>query len=493
MKDSQPSQLDSVALARASAPSLLGAALLALVARSLRIDHIGDDCRAWPTLGQGTGLGVVWATAMALLGVGWRRLAGASLPLGVVFLLAALVHGLALLSPPFLSLDPMYYAAIGRAVRAGADAHLPLAQTLPPGDALLSRLPPALRIGSTYGAWFNVLAGALARLAPDVTWAVRSYQLVACAAIFAAAALVAAAVAPARRAQTAAQVLFCPVAIVEASGNGHNDALLALALAAAVFFLRRRRRGSALLALVCGVAIKASAVLPLALVAAAMLFKRWPAARHDRRVRLAALPVVVAGVLLLAVLSPRLGATTELARLIGDARAPLDHCTRSLECLPRSLLRVVLGLPWAAFAVGLGFRVVAALVLLEVARRRAPLAAAVMGLFLYYLYLHPYLQTWYLLALVPLMPFAEPQLRAPLSTFLSGAVFYYAVRIPLACNLAPTTVALKELAEGLIVILPPTLIWLRARAEVGPLPVGSPRQLHCVSNNAAARSRSDNH
>jgi hypothetical protein len=133
---SLPSQRDLVALAQASAPALAGAALLAVVATSLRIDHIGDDCRAWPALGVGTGLAVMWATAMALLGVGWRRMSGASLPLGLVFLVAALVHGLALLSPPFLSLDPMYYAAIGRAVRSGADAHLPLSQTLPASDAL---------------------------------------------------------------------------------------------------------------------------------------------------------------------------------------------------------------------------------------------------------------------------------------------------------------------------------------------------------------------
>jgi MYXO-CTERM domain-containing protein len=264
-------------------------------------------------------------------------------------------------------------------------------------------------------------------------------------------------------------VLFCPVAIVEASGNGHNDALLALAVAAAILLLRRRRRGGALVALAAGLLVKASALLALVLVAGATLLRRWPAARRDRRLRAVALVAAVASVLLLALLGPRLGATTELAQLIGDATAPLDHCTRSVECLPRSLLRVVLGWPLAAFIVGLLFRVGAALLLFEVARRRAPLAAMVMGLFFYYLYLHPYMQTWYLLSLVPLLPFAEPRLRAPLRAFLAGALFYYAVRIPFACHLSPAIVALKELAEGLIVIVPPTLIWLRARRRGGGL------------------------
>jgi hypothetical protein len=274
-------------------------------------------------------------------------------------------------------------------------------------------------------------------------------------------------------------VLFCPVAIVEASGNGHNDALLALTTAAAVLLFHRRRRGAALLALAAGLAVKASAGLALALAAGAMLLGRWPAARHDARIqrRLLLMATLAAGlgVIVLALLRDRLGPTTELARLIGDASAPLDHCTRSVECLPRTLLRVVLGWPLAAFGLGLLFRVAAALMLFEVARRREPMGAMVLGLLLYYLYLHPYLQTWYLLSLLPLLPFAEPRLRQPLHAFFVAAVFYYAVRIPFACDTSPTVVALKELAEGLIVIVPPTRIWLRARRATGEATSLAPR------------------
>jgi hypothetical protein len=450
------------------APSLAGAALLALVAARLRIDRVGDDCRAWPALAEGLALAVTWATAMALLGVGWRRMARESLPLGAVFLLAALVHGLALLSPPFLSLDTIYYAAIGRAVNAGADAHLPLTQTLAAGDELLARLPDGLRIGSTYGPWFNTLAAVLARVAPSLPSALRGYQLVAAAALFAAAALVAAAVSPARRAQAAAEVLFCPVAIVEATANGHNDALLALTIAAAVLLLRRRRLRGALLALAAGVAVKASAVLALALTGGAALLRRWPGLRQQRRLRVAATLAAIAGVALLGLFHDRLGATTELARLIGDATAPLDHCTRSVECLPRSLLRVVLSWPMAAFTLGLMFRVAAALMLFEIAQRHQPLAALAVGLSIYYLYLHPYLQTWYLLSLVPLVPVAGARPRRLMHACLVSAVFYYAVRIPFACNLSPMVVALKELAEGLIVIVPPTRVLCGANTRPAP-------------------------
>src|SRR5262249_40301755 len=140
-----------------------------------------------------------------------------------------------------------------------------------------------------------------------------------------------------------------------------------------------------------------------------------------------------------------------------------DHCSRSLECLPRALLRFGFAAPVAAWCVGLAFRAAAAIALVVIARRSRGLAAAANGLFLYYLYLHAYLQTWYLLSLLPRARFADGDWPPALRVFLGASVLYYAVRIPFNCDLSPPVVALKELAEGLIVLTPPTVALLRAR------------------------------
>jgi hypothetical protein len=50
--------------------------------------------------------------------------------------------------------------------------------------------------------------------------------------------------------------------------------------------------------------------------------------------------------------------------------------------------------------------------------------------------------------------------------FAISAAFYYAFRIPLGCDVSPRVVALKELAEGIIVIVPPTRDLLRMARQI---------------------------
>jgi hypothetical protein len=453
---------------RALAPSLVGAAGLAILGARLRVDRLGDDCSAWPPFAGGVACGAGFALSVALLAIGWRRVEALRLPLGRVLALAAPVHGVALLAPPFLSLDSLYYAAIGRAAGTfHADPARALSSTLPPDDALLALLPPGLKIGSAYGCGFNHFAALLARRAGShLELMLRGFQWTSCAAAFGAAVLLAFAVEPERRGRAAALVLFCPLVIVEATANAHNDALLMLAVAAGACLLVRGRAAAALLALGLALAIKASALLAPAVIAGSLLHARLGARARafvERRLLLVAAAAAVVGVALVAILRARLALSAELALLVGDPGAVVDHCTRSVECAPRVLLRFGLGAPRAAWLLGLGFRAGGALMLIAAARRSPPLAAAAAGLFFYYLYLHAYLQTWYLLSLVPLVAFADEKLRPAMRVMLGGAIFYYAVRIPLNCDTRPAVVAAKELAEALIVIVPPTVAWRRAR------------------------------
>jgi hypothetical protein len=153
--------------------------------------------------------------------------------------------------------------------------------------------------------------------------------------------------------------------------------------------------------------------------------------------------------------------------LVGMQReAP--HCTRSIECIPRALLYWQFHDAQAAWIVGLVFRIAGAASLCYVGWRsaRSPdsetLSWAASGLFFYYLFLHGYMQSWYLLSLVPLLPFAFRRLRPAMELFCVTALFYYAIRVSLQDDLRPWVIALKEVAEGIVVVVPPTILTVRA-------------------------------
>ena len=159
--------------------------------------------------------------------------------------------------------------------------------------------------------------------------------------------------------------------------------------------------------------------------------------------------------------------------VLGSPDLPWDHCTRSLECLPRSILRYGLDRPDLSYRVGLLFRIVGGLWLLRVAWRASdPAAATAFGLLSYYLYLHGWAQSWYLLSVLPLRPFlSQPRGRA-LEVLCGSGCAYYALALFRNCTTEPWQVALCELAEGLITVLPPTIVLLRKEplAYVRPAP-----------------------
>jgi hypothetical protein len=461
---------------RATLVGVAGAALLAVPAHHFRIDEV--QCSAWPSRLTAAGAFTIYLGAIALLTLSWwgmvRAASRARWPLTLrrVLVLGAIVHLVALASPPFLSRDPICYAAIGRAQATfHHSAYTPLRVALPATDPFLSLLSESYRREpSNYMPGFHALAWAIARVAgDDLALSLTLYQLVGLIAILAAAAVAG----RAAGARAAALVLFCPLSIIEATVSGHNDALLALSVALFVLAVTRRRPLPALLALGSALLVKASALLLLLLYVLTLGLRRMSA--RPRPLGTAPLLALLAtalalGAAALAVLWPMVERyALMIVKLVGPPTHAMVFCTRSLECLPRAALHFLIEAPLAAWVLGLVFRAAAVALLIAVALRsaaeRRPLTWAGTFLFLYFLYFHAYSQSWYLLSLLPLLCHADPRLYRAMLAFCVTLSAYYALEIPFDCDLRPVTVGTTEVLQGLWVIVPPTLLLLRRRGE----------------------------
>ncbi|HWE26399.1 MAG TPA: glycosyltransferase 87 family protein, partial [Polyangia bacterium] len=280
--------------------------------------------------------------------------------------------------------------------------------------------------------------------------------------------------------RAAALVLFAPIAIIDGTVNPHNDALIALATAAFALALVRGRRAAGVVALASALAVKLSAALLLA-------FELLQLALRPIAARLRASTVIAAGTAIAAlavaalVLAPRiwpaLGAFTAI---VGDPAESNPHFTRSWEGLPRALLTYVLHAPSLSWAIGLAFRAAGAVFILwcayRAARDRAPLPWAATMLFVYYLCLHAFLQSWYLLPLLPLATQLPKHAMRSYYIFIICITLYYALAIPLDCDARPVVIGAKELAEACLVVLPAFFTLLvdwrgaKARASGGTSP-----------------------
>ena len=450
----------------------LGACLLSGLGQLYRIDQ--HRCPDWPSLRANLAAAVTFGVAVALLSIAWLRwLRQSKSPDGpstrAVLACAAILYVLAGLGPPALSDDPLFYAAIGRALAGGHSPAQPLCQSLPPDDALLQLLVPHWRCGnSAYLAGFHAVASIIAAVAKnDLVWHLRGHQIVAGLSMLGGAGLTALALrgSSLRPAYGAVLVALNPLSIVEAAGNAHNDALLALATGGLVLAYSRRHLGGTLLSAGLALSVKASAVL-VALFLPAASALRWlrrrvgPPSSHLHTLGLAVaalLGLILAGALLLH-LRP--------VALFGPSHLPWEHCTRSLECLPRSILRAILQKPEVAGYVAVGFRLLSAVWLAYAAYRAGEspsqrLAWMGAGLLIYYLYLHPWSQSWYLLSLLPLSPWLRGRYSRALRSLSISATAYYALVFIGNCLQDELAIAVTDLIEGLIVMVPPTISLLR--------------------------------
>ncbi len=509
---------------RYTALALGGVSLLYVPAQRFRIDRL--SCADWPSRSMNVAYWSCYLLALALLTVAWfgvvRAIEGKPLfgggltsdrrrhddvddlsspapSLSLVLLQGALLHLCALGIWPFLSNDPLCYAAIGHAMAdLGKSPYVPLAEALPQTDLFLSHLPmPWHHLGSVYSPGFNAVAAAIAHLSgAQLQLHLKLYQVLGLMSVLLCAWLAgyttqAAALrrdqgfdllrhpspvgprpaleAAARRegARAAALLLFCPLAIIEGTIGGHNDVLLMLATALFALCVVRRRLWLAGLVLASGLWVKTSAVLLFGLYVLQLgvlrLFARvWRRGAPFRVLCYAG--ALLIGVLLLWLLWPVLQHYSKTTvRVIGSPADTAEFCTRSLECMPRIFLRHIVHAPWAAWTVGMLFRVAGGLFMLYVASRSTRsryLPWAATYLFIYYLYLHSYSQAWYLLPLLPLLPYAPARLLPAMRTLCVSLLAYYAVDIPVDCDLPQWIIVAAEVLEGAIVVIPPTLMLL---------------------------------
>src|SRR5258706_9117654 len=93
-----------------------GGLLLAIPAHFYRPDRV--SCDAWPAPSTGAWLALVHVAAVALLAACWWGFVRVAPPRRIASALAAgaLVHAAAMVAAPYLSHDPLFYAALGRAM-----------------------------------------------------------------------------------------------------------------------------------------------------------------------------------------------------------------------------------------------------------------------------------------------------------------------------------------------------------------------------------------
>lgn len=493
-----------------------GAILLLLGGVLYRTDQV--RCSNWPPLSTGLLYAPVYLMAIGLLSLAWiglsalclgRPLRGGgdtpTLPIeqlpspGRVVLFGLLLNLCGLLVPPFLADDALAYAAVGRAIQHyGADMYTPLGQALPAGDPfrqMIVHQTAWLQVGSAYSPAFNWLTYAVSALAgDDLTLHLRLFQGGSLLAMLLTTALVGQtakewalqgnrdALLPGATPQLAARqvaaramalVLFCPLTLIEGVNNAHNDSLLAVSVALFALFVVRRQPFAAFLALLIGPLVKASGLLLLGLYAVHLALSRWQlrlpqtadfrAALRSRWLKLGVIGLAIGLTALMVWLIPllwRYSSTT--AHLLGSPGDQYPYCTRSIECLPRALLHVVLGMPTAAWIVGLCFRAASGAFLLYMAirseRGTRHLTWAVSFLFFYYLYLHGYSHAWYMLSLLPLLTFAEARLLPAMMAMAVSNLSHYVLNFAFDCEQSVFMVGLTELVEGLLVLIPPTVV-----------------------------------
>jgi hypothetical protein len=454
--------------------ALAGTLLLWWPARRFRIDIA--VCPTWPAPLAGVLYGATILAAIALLAWAWQRAqtaaAAAGWSLRRTLVLGALVHLVALGAPPFASNDPLFYAAVGHAeARYHADSRTPLSAVLPAGDRFLTVLPASWHAGtSPYGPAFDALSRAVATLAgDDLARQLRVYQAINVVVLVATAALAGLALG----APAAAFVLFCPLAIVDGTINPHNDVWLALAVAVFAYATTRKRPVAGIVALCAAISVKLSAALLVTFDGLRLLLTPFARRIQPRRLVVAgaALAVVtLAGALLAVRTWPAL---TAFAALLGDPTESHPRFSRSFEALPRAALTYLLHLPAISWAIGLVFRAAGSLWILWcafcAARDGRVLRWAATALFVYYLLFHAFLQSWYLIPLLPLAPALPDWMRPSLRIFLLALSGYYAVTLPLDCDYRDFTLGAKELLVACAVILPAafTLLfaWRRQTAD----------------------------
>jgi Glycosyltransferase family 87 len=245
------------------------------IAETVGLDRLGAALPVASVLGIAAGT----VGFLILLRAAWRGDITMRLALG----LSVAFHLAIVLLPLLISRDVYSYIAHGQIV--SIHHANPYVQTPADFPSFLTRTlvgPKWVDTPSVYGPLFSLLAGVVTRISKRLDVLVDAFRLIAIAASLATTFVVGAVarrVRPSRAAFAVAAFGLNPVVLFHSAASGHNDLLVALAVAIAAWCVIRDRTVWAVAALTCGALIKATAFLPLLLLVVWVAWRRPPSER----------------------------------------------------------------------------------------------------------------------------------------------------------------------------------------------------------------------
>jgi alpha-1,6-mannosyltransferase len=319
------------------------------LAELVGLDHLGDALPVASVLGVVAGM----AGFLILLRAAWRG----ELSMRVAIGLSVAFHLAIVLQPLLVSRDVYSYIAHGQIV--SLHHANPYVQTPADFPGFLSRTlvgPQWVDTPSVYGPLFTHLAGVVTRTSSRLDVLVDIFRLIAIGASLATTFVIGALcrrVRPARVAFAVAAFGLNPVILFQSAGSGHNDLLVALAIAIAAWCVLAERTHWAIAIVACGALVKATAFLPLVLLVIWVAWRRPPGERLRTGATHAAAGLAIVAIVAVPFLQwhdPSLG-MLELSSHEGWL-APSRFFRRVLDALSGDTLGVVARVAFAIALVG---------------------------------------------------------------------------------------------------------------------------------------------
>ncbi|MGH2673765.1 MAG: glycosyltransferase 87 family protein [Actinomycetota bacterium] len=245
------------------------------IAETIGLDRLGAALPVVSVLAVAAGM----AGFLLLLRAAWRGEVTMRLALG----LSIAFHLAIVLLPLLISRDVYSYIAHGQIVSIyHANPYVDTPADFP---SFLTRQlvgPKWVDTPSVYGPLFAHLSNVVTRTSPRLDVLVDAFRLVAIAASLATTFVIGAVsrrIRPSRAVFAVAAFGLNPVVLFQSAASGHNDLLVALAVAAAAWCVIRDRTIWAVAILTCGALIKATAFLPLLLL---VVWVVWWRPRSER-------------------------------------------------------------------------------------------------------------------------------------------------------------------------------------------------------------------
>lgn len=263
----------------------------------IRLDEVHGDALA--AVGVVAAVGAVIAFLLVVLAArrGW-------LSPRIAIVLAITYHVALLFLPLMFSRDVYSYAYYGKiASTYHANPYIATPADFP-NDVLAGFVGPKwIDTPAVYGPLWTQASAVVTRVFDDVGSLIATFRLIAITASFGTVLVVARLVRRVRPEYEAFAIVLVglnPTVLFQSAASGHNDLLLALAVASAIALVFSRRERWATFALALGALVKVTAALPLLLLWIAVI------ARRPRGERVAALVphVAIAGVLALVAAAP---------------------------------------------------------------------------------------------------------------------------------------------------------------------------------------------